>query len=115
MDAGPSRPSYRRGTRESSRAAAALQPDEVLVVDAGFGVGALLTAGVARFVARVARNFTARRNVLPAYKGRGREPVYGERVRPLPRTHKGKMIAATPPDTTAQWVVGRRMIHAHVW
>ena len=101
--------------RAVTQAAATLQPDEVLVVDAGFGVGALLTAGVTRFVARVARNFTARRNVLPAYKGRGREPVYGERVRPLPRTHKGKMIAATPPDTTAQWVVGRRMIHAQVW
>jgi hypothetical protein len=66
-------------------------------------------------VARVARNFTARRNVLPAYKGRGRGPIYGERVRPLPRTHKGKRIAATPPDATAQWVVGGRMIQAQVW
>jgi hypothetical protein len=92
-----------------------LQPDEVLVVDAGFGVAALLTAGVTRFVARVARNFTARRNVLPAYKGRGRRPVYGERVRPLPRTHKGKMIAATPPDAAAQWVIGGRRIQAQVW
>ena len=41
-------------------------------------------------MARVAHIFTARRNVLPAYKGRGRGPAYGERVRPLPRTHKGK-------------------------
>src|SRR5881409_2499165 len=101
--------------RALSQAGAALQADEVLVVDAGFGVAALLTEGVPRFVARVARNFTARRNVLPADKGRGRRPAYGARVRPLPRTHKGKMIAATPPDTTAQWVVGRRMIHAQVW
>ena len=101
--------------RAVTQAGATLQPDEVLVVDAGFGVAALLTAGVTRFVTRVARNFTARRNVLPAYKGRGRGPVYGERVRPLPRTHKGKTIAATPPDATAQWVVAGRTVQAQVW
>lgn len=101
--------------RAVTQAGAALQPDEVLVVDAGFGVATLLTADVTRFVARVPRNFTARRNVLPAYKGRGRCPTYGERVRPLPRTHKGKSLAATPPDATAQWVVAGRTIHAEVW
>jgi hypothetical protein len=101
--------------RALTQAGAALQADEVLVVDAGFGVAALLTAGVPRFVARVARNFTARRNGLPAYQGRGRCPVYGERVRPLPRTRKGKTMAATPPDATTQWVVARRIIHAQVW
>jgi len=97
------------------QAGAALQADEVLVVDAGFGLADLLTAGVPRFVARVARNFTARCNVLPAYKGRGRRPTYGTRVRPLPRTHKGKTIVATPPDATAQWVVAGRIVRAHVW
>jgi hypothetical protein len=101
--------------RALTQAGAALQPDEVLVVDAGCGVATLLTEGVTRFVARVARNFTARRHVLPAYKGRGRCPAYGERVRPLPRTHKGKTIAATPPDATAQWVVAGRLIQAQVW
>ena len=79
-----------------------MQADEVLVVDAGFGLADLLTEGVPRFVARVARNFTARGNLLPAYQGRGRRPSYGARVRPLPRTHKGKTIAATPPEATAQ-------------
>jgi hypothetical protein len=97
------------------QAGASLHLDEVLVVDAGFGAAALLTAGVPRFVARVARNFTARRNVLPAYRGRGRGPVYGERVRPLPRTHKGKRIAATSPDAVAQWVVAGRTLQAQVW
>src|SRR5262252_6907681 len=101
--------------RAVTQVSATVQRDAVLVVDAGFGVAALLTADVTRFVARVARNFTARRNVLPAYKGRGRGPIYGERVRPWPRTHKGKIIAATPPDATAQWVVGRRRIQAQVW
>jgi hypothetical protein len=101
--------------RALRQAGAVLQADEVLTVDAGFGVAALLTAGVPRFVARVARNFTARRNSLPAYTGRGRRPVYGERVRPLPRTHKGRTITASPPDATAQWVVAGRTIQAQVW
>ena len=98
-----------------TQAGATLHPDEVLVVDAGFGVAVLLTGGGPRFVARVARHFTARRHVLPAATGRGRRPAYGARVRPLPRTYKGKTIAATPPDATAQWVVARRMVHAQVW
>ena len=93
--------------RAVTQAGAALHPDEVLVVDAGFGVADLLTAGVPRFVARVARNFTARSNVLPAYHGRGRRPAYGERVRPVPRTYKGQTIAATPWDAAAKWVVSR--------
>jgi hypothetical protein len=101
--------------RALMQAGAALQPDEVLVVDAGFALADLLTGSVPRFVARVARNFTARCNVLPAYKGRGRRPAYGERVRPLPRKHKGKTIAATPPDATAQWVRAGRIVRAQVW
>jgi hypothetical protein len=101
--------------RALTPAGATLQADEVLVVDAGFGVAALLTGGVPRFVARVARNFTARRNVLSASTGRGRRPSSGERVRPLPRTHKGRTIAASPPDTTAQWVVAGRTIQAQIW
>jgi len=101
--------------RAVTQAEATLQPDEVLVVDAGFGVAALLNEGVPRFVARGARNFTARRNSLPAYTGRGRRPAYGERVRPLPRTHKGRTITASPPDATAQWVVAGRTIQAQVW
>lgn len=109
----PSEAEWQR--RALTHAGATLQADAVLVVDAGFGVASLLTGGVPRFVARVARNFTARRNVLPAYTGRGRRPAYGERVRPLPRTHKGRTIAASPPDATAQWVVAGRTIKAQVW
>jgi hypothetical protein len=101
--------------RALRQAGAGLHHDEVLVVDAGFGVADLLTGNVPRFVARVARNFTARRNRLPTYTGRGRHPAYGVRVRPLPRTHKGKTIAATPPDAAAQWMVAGRLIRAQVW
>ena len=101
--------------RAVTQAGAALHPDEVLVVDAGFGVADLLTSNVPRFVARVARNLTARRNSLPPYKGRGRCPTYGERVRPLPRKRQGQIIAATPPDATTQWVGAGRLIRAQVW
>jgi hypothetical protein len=101
--------------RAALQAGAGLHPDAVLVVDAGCGVADLLTEGVPRFVARVARNFTARRNKLPAYTGRGRRPAYGVRVRPVPRTPKGKTIAATPPDAMTQWMVAGRLIRAHVW
>src|SRR5215831_17265882 len=101
--------------RAIRQAGGGLQPDEVLVVDAGFGVADLLLGHVPRFVARVARNFTARRNSLPTYNGRGRRPAYGVRGRPLPRQHKGQTIAATPPDATVQWVVAGRLIRAQVW
>ena len=104
-----------RHRRAFTQAGAALQPEAVLVVDAGFGVAARLTGGVARFVARVARHLTARRTVLSADKGRGRSPVDGERRRPLPRTHTGKTIAATPPDATAPWGVAGRTVQAEVW
>jgi hypothetical protein len=101
--------------RAFTQAGAALQPDAVRVVDAGVGGAALLTEGVTRFVARVARNCTARRHVLPAYKGRGRCAAYGERVRPVPRTRTGQTIAATPPEATARWVAAGRLIQAQVW
>ena len=58
-----------RQHRAFQQAGAAWQADAVLGVDAGCGVAAWRTEGVPRFVARVARNFTARCNVLPAYKG----------------------------------------------
>jgi hypothetical protein len=101
--------------RALRQAGAGLHQHEVLVVDAGFGVADLLRGSGSRFVVRVAGNFTARRNRLPAYAGRGRRPAYGVRVRPLPRTHKGKTIAATPPDATAQWMVAGRLVRAQVW
>jgi hypothetical protein len=111
-------PSARREAALQRRAfppaGTALPRDAVLVGDAGCGVAALLTEGVPRCVARVARHCTARRHVLPASPGRGRRPSSGERVRPLPRTHQGRTLAASPPDTTAQWGVAGRTIPAQV-
>jgi hypothetical protein len=101
--------------RAIPQAAATLADDEVLVVDAGFALSDLLAAGVPRFVARVATNFTARRDYLPAYKGHGRPPEYGVRVRPLARKRKGHKISATPPDQTLRWQGRQRTLRAQVF
>ena len=101
--------------RALQQVGATLAEDEACIVDAGFPLSDLLACGVPRFVARVAKNFTARRNALPAYKGRGRYPEYGERVRPLPRKRKGQAIAATRPDQTIRWKVGHRTLRAQVF
>ena len=78
----------------------ALTADEMAVCDAGFKVRELQAAGLARYVVRLASNFTARRNVLPPSSGKGRRPEYGALVRPLPRRYKGKTLSATPADQT---------------
>jgi hypothetical protein len=92
-----------------------LAEDEVVVVDAGVKISDLHEAGHERFVVRLAKNFTAQRNEEAAYQGRGRPLVYGEIVRPLPRSYKGKTIAATPPDAVEVWSVEGRSIRAEVW
>lgn len=58
-----------------------LKEDELAVLDAGFKL-ALQAAGVEHFVVRQASNCTARRNSLPAYKGRGAKPKYGAMTPP---------------------------------
>jgi hypothetical protein len=79
-----------------------LTADEMPVLDAGFKLKALFQAGLERFVLRLATNFTARRNFLPAYDG-GRPDEYGALVRPLARTYDGKQIPATSPDRVETW------------
>lgn len=76
-----------------------LEEDEIVAIDAGFKLKALFEAGLKRFVLRLAKNFTARRNFLLEDKG-GRPPEYGERIRPLARSYNGNLIAATAPDRT---------------
>jgi hypothetical protein len=85
------------------QASAQLAADEALVCDRGFPLHQLQEAGIPRYVVRAPVNFTARRAVLPAYRGKGRKPVRGVLVRPLPRTYKGHTIAATPPDRQETW------------
>ncbi len=97
------------------QAATQLAQDEAVVVDRGFTLGKLLAAGVPRWVSRVPRNFTARRSVLPAYRGKGRRPSRGALVRPLARTRKGHTLAASPPDRTETMLFAGRSVQAEIW
>jgi hypothetical protein len=92
-----------------------LLEDEIVVVDAGVKVRDLQKAGLEQYVVRLANNFTARRNTLPAYCGVGRKPVYGERIRPLPRKYKDKTLTATPPDETQAWDEEGHTIRVEIW
>jgi hypothetical protein len=97
------------------QAAAMLSGAEALVVDAGFALADLLACSQLRFVARGAKNFTARKNLLPVYKGRGRPPVYGAKVRPLARFRAGQETKATQPDAVAYWTDGRHRLRAYLF
>lgn len=87
-----------------------LKANEVLVCDAGFSLADLLAVGVKQGIVRLAQNVTAQRNVVATYKGKGRRPKHGEKVRPLPRRYKGQLIAATPPDSESQFQHQERTI-----
>jgi hypothetical protein len=101
--------------RVVARAAETLAEDEILVFDAGFKIPELQAAGVERYEVRLAKNFTARRNVLLSLKRRGRRPEYGEIVRPLARTWKGKRIPSTPPDREETWTRNGIQFRAAFW
>ena len=90
-------------------------PDQVVVIDAEFEIAELHAAQLDRYVVRLASNCTGRRNQLPTYKGKGRRPKYGELVRPLPRKHKDKTIAASPPDQHTHFVHDGRKIDVQTW
>ena len=102
----------RRLVREAARQCAA---DEVLVLDAGFGVALLQEEGTPRYVVRLAKNATFRRAVPPPYSGRGRPPTHGAKVRPLARMHKRRTIPANPPDRVETWREDALLLRAEVW
>lgn len=90
-------------------------PGDVKVLDAGFKLNELMHAGLKGFVLRMQSNCTARRDHLPAYKGRGKKPEYGAMVRPLARTHLKNKLAATPPDQRATFQRDGRTIQTAFW
>lgn len=92
-----------------------LAADEIAVMDAGVEVSECQAAGIKRFVVRLALNATGRRNFLPPDKKRGRPPEYGERIRPLARTYKGRTIAASPPGVQLSFPWQGREIQVHGW
>jgi hypothetical protein len=91
-----------------------LTDDEIPVFDAGFKPKALCAADLPRFVVRLAKNFTARRNVLPDSSG-GRPPEYGVIVRPLARSYNGNFIERTPPDHVEVWQDQGLEFRAEFW
>ncbi len=101
-------------TKLLQRVVLGLQEDEMPVFDAGFHLHQLFEAGLSRFVVRLAKNFTARRNtVTPNATGRPLE--YGEPVRPLSRTYQGRTIAATAPDQVETWASHGLQFRAECW
>ncbi len=92
-----------------------LTDTEIAVLDAGFKLKQIHQAELKNYLVRVACNFTAHRNKPAAYKGRGRYPIYGEKVRPLPRTYQGREIAATEPDEETSWQDGEHTIRVKIW
>ncbi|MCX7680579.1 MAG: hypothetical protein N2508_01205 [Anaerolineae bacterium] len=93
-----------------------LGPTDVAVHDAGASLADMHTAKMKRFVVRLDRNCTARRNQLPASPvRRGRPAEYGALVRPLARTYKGRPLPATPADVTTQFTYQGRIIKAQGW
>jgi len=93
-----------------------LADDEVAIFDAGFKVRELQDEKMERYLIRLPVNFTARRNELPEYKGRGRKPQYGQLVRPLPRKgRQGNFIPATSPDRVERWDKDGLEMRAEFW
>ena len=101
-------------TKLLKQVAQELAGDEMPVFDAGFKLKALAEAGLPRFVVRLAKNFTARRNFLPDYAG-GRPAEYGVIVRPLPRAYTGQPIEATLPDRMETWSQHGLEFRAEFW
>jgi hypothetical protein len=92
-----------------------LEEGEVCVHDAGAALSQVQTAGIPRFVLRLATNCTGRRNYLPPPNTQGRPREYGEKVRPLPRKRLERVIPSTPPDVTESFMYRDRTIEAKGW
>jgi hypothetical protein len=92
-----------------------LAADGVAVMDAGVKPAQVQAAEIQRYTLRLATNFTAQRNAIPVYGGRGRKPIYGEKVRPLARSYRGKTTPATPPDRVETWTESGVALRAEIW
>ena len=94
-----------------------LEELDIMLVDAGFKIKACHEANVPRFLLRLAKNVTARRNYLRDTTGKkGKPPTKGDLVRPLARKHKEKEIVASDPDDTFSWQIETgETIAVQVW
>jgi len=92
-----------------------LAMDEIVVVDAGVKISDLQEAQIERYVLRLATNFPARRNSIAPHSGKGRKPVYGQRIRPLAHHYKDKTLAKSLPDRNGTWSEAGRQMRAEIW
>jgi hypothetical protein len=92
-----------------------LAADDVAVMDAGVKLADVQAAGLEHYLLRLATNFTARRNRPLPHGGKGRKSVYGEKIRPLVRSYKGKTIAASSPDRVETWTEDGVGMQAEIW
>jgi hypothetical protein len=92
-----------------------LADDDLAVMDAGVKLADVQAAELERYVLRLATNFTARRNCPRPYGNRGRKPIYGEQIRPLARSYKGKTITASAPDQVETWVEDSVQLRVEIW
>jgi hypothetical protein len=92
-----------------------LQTSDVAVMDAGVKLADVQAAGLESYLLRLATNFTARRNQPAVYGNKGRRPIYGEKVRPLERSYKGKTIPASAPDRVETWTEAGVQLRAEIW
>ena len=92
-----------------------LAVDEILAIDAGVKISNLQAAKIDRYALRLATNLTAHRNYPADHLHKGRPPVYGECIRPLKRTYKGKTIAKSTPDRVENWMEDGVEMRAEIW
>lgn len=92
-----------------------MQPHDALVSDGGFPLELILANAIPYFVAKLAKNFTARRAQPPAYAGKGRPAERGVPVRPLARSYRGHTIVATAADRSESWEENGIPLRADIW
>ena len=89
-----------------------MQKTDVLVADRQVKISHLEAEDITSFVVRGAVDFTAREKDIPTTTGRGRKPTRGRIVRPLARTYKANIIAATFPSREETFVYQGRVLTA---
>ena len=92
-----------------------LAAEDVAVMDAGVKLADVQAAELENYLLRLATNFTAHRNQPASYRGKGRRPIYGEKIRPLERSYNGKTITASSPDRVETWTENGVAMRAEVW
>jgi hypothetical protein len=96
-----------------------LNDKDLAVADRKFPVMFMLEKGIKNIVTRRQINITARRTAPEIPEGQtkvGRPAIYGDYIRPVARTRKGKEIPATEPDEVCEWKdKAGNLMQASVW